>query len=213
LDHNPTLEYIAIYSAILPLFSGFIRFGKLEREMKILLLLISIGFIADFLSCVLFPDGKFIAGIVQIYIPIEAGLVLIILSAWQASQRISKLLKITIPLFIIFWFCAKMTFEPFKGTYFLTGSISSIILTLAAGYTLFIVIIERLQALHTNNRFWVLLSFVLYYTGILLPVTLQSLLVSYSFESLVIAWSITWVLATLSHIFYAIAFLCPQNQQ
>jgi hypothetical protein len=196
---------------ILPIFCGFLKFKVLDREMKILLGLLLVGFVIDFLSLVLFLGFQSVPWLVQIYIPLEAALVLFIISSWQTSQKLNKLFKLAIGFYIVFWFCAKLTFESFKGTYYITGSVSSIILTLAAGYTLFIVISERLQSLRRDKRFWILLSFVLYYTGILLPVTLQSLLYSYSKESLIMAWSITWVLAIISHVFYFIAFLCPQT--
>jgi hypothetical protein len=210
LNYYSIIAYIALFSVILPIYFSFLRFKVLDREMKILLLLLLVGFVTDLLS-VLFLRSQFVPWLVQLYIPLEAGLVLLIISSWQTSQKLSKFLKLIIGFYIVFWFCAKITFESFNSTYYLTGTVSSVILTLTAGYTLFIVISERLQSLHRDKRFWVLLSFVLYYTGILLPVTLQSILVSYSKESFLIAWSITWILATFSHIFYTIAFLCPQN--
>lgn len=180
--------------------------------MKILFLLLILGFAIDFLALFVFVGSRFAPWFTHFYVLIEMGIVMLIISSWQESKKVNRIFKVMIGLYVAFWFYAKLTFESLNESYHLTGSISSVLLALSAGYTLFIVIGDRLQPLFSDQRFWVLLSFVLYYTCTLMPIALQSLLFSHSREVLNLAWSITWVATIASNILYAIGFLCPQTQ-
>ena len=115
-------------------------------------------------------------------------------------------------LYILFWIYAKLTFEPLNGSYSITSSISRVILALSAGYTLFIVIGNRVQALSSNNRFWVLLSFVLFYLGTLIPVALIGIIFHHG-ETAFSIGSINWALSIVTNILFTIGILCPQIQQ
>lgn len=179
--------------------------------MKILLFLISIGFVTDILIWI-FWGLRIAPWLVHIYVLIDTCLVLLIILHWQDSQKPKIFFNVVIGIYIIFWSCSSLTFTTFSGLYYFTGSISRAILSLCAGYTLFIVIGNRLQPLLTQPRFWVLLSFVLYFTGTLMPVALQEILFNRSKEVLYIAWSINWILAIISNILFTIGFLCPQTR-
>jgi hypothetical protein len=135
-----------------------------------------------------------------------------IVTVWQESHRIKKLFQVLMLLYVIFWIVAKVTFEPLSGLYSTTASISQVILALGAGYTLFIVIGNRTQSLIHDYRFWILLSFVIYYAGTLLVIALRGILIHYSAETLVLVASIDWSLNILFNILIAIGFLCPQTQ-
>jgi len=115
-------------------------------------------------------------------------------------------------LFILFWFCAKFTFEPFNGLYYATATVSQVVLALAAGYTLFVVIGNRVQSLFNRQQFWVLLSIVVYYTGTLAIIALQGILIHYSREDVFLAASINWSLKIIFNILITVGFLCPQTQ-
>jgi hypothetical protein len=131
---------------------------------------------------------------------------------WQESKKVRKLFQGIIGLYIIGWCYSKVTFEPLNGLDAITASISRVILALGAGYTLFVVIGNNLQSLLNHQHFWVLLSFVLYFTGTLMSVALQGILFSHSSATLHLAWSINWVLAILANILFTIGFLCPQTR-
>lgn len=180
--------------------------------MRILLLLLIVGFATDFFSIWPYLGSRLVPWLSQAYILFEYALVMFIIYSWQESQRMKVLFKTILGLYIIFWICAKFTFEPFNELDSVTAIISRVILTLSAGYTLFVVIGNRLQPLLRQQRFWVLLSFVLFYAGTLLPFAVQGILYSHSSEDLHLAWSINWVLAILSNILFTIGFLCPQIQ-
>jgi hypothetical protein len=148
----------------------------------------------------------------HINVIVEYICVMSIIYFWQESQMMSRLFKILLFLYILFWFCAKVTFEPLNGLYSITVSVSQVVLALSAGYTLFIVIGNHTQPLLSHQRFWVLLSFVIYYTGALMPLALAGVLFNQPGESLVSLWSINLVLIIVNNILFAVGFLCPQTQ-
>ncbi len=211
--HYPVLAYVSLFSRALPFFAGVYRWIVLSREMKILFLFLAITLATDIISMWFIKNYWFDLGLMHVYVLFEYIFVMSILCAWQESQRMSRFYKLMLLLYISFWFCAKFTFEPLNGLYSLTMTISQVILTLSAGYTLFVVIGNRLQPLLSHYRFWVLLSFVLYYIGTLIPIALQGILIHYPREDLLLAQSINWSLSILSNVAFTRGFLCTQTQQ
>ncbi len=183
-----------------------------NREMKILVLFLIIALGIDIISAMFIRDYLIMLGLMHIYFLIEFLFVMYIISSWQESPKIKRLFQVLLLLYVLFWFCAKFTFEPFNGLYSITTSVSQVLLALSAGYTLFIVIGNRMQPLISHQRFWVLLSFVLFYAGTLAFYALQGILVHYSREDVFLAASINWSLKILFNILFTIGFLCPQTQ-
>lgn len=208
----PLIQYVSVLSAIIPICVGMWRYKVLSHEMRILLLLLIGGFATDFFSTWPLFGSRVVPWLSQAYTVFEYILVMYIIYSWQEGQRIINFLKVMLWIYILFWICAKFTFEPFNKSEYITASISRVILVLSGGYTLFIVIGERLQPLLHQQRFWILLSFVLFYAGTLMPVAVQGILFSHSRGDLLLAWSITWILSVLSNILFTIGYLCPQTQ-
>jgi hypothetical protein len=184
----------------------------INREMKILVLFLIIALGIDIISAMFISDYSIMLGLMHIYILIEFLFVMYIISSWQESQKMKRLFRVLLLLYALFWFCAKFTFEPLNGLYSLTASVSQVLLALSAGYTLFMVIGNRVQPLFSHQQFWVLLSVVVYYTGTLALVALQEILVHYSTEDLFLAGSINWSLKILFNILFTVGLLCPQTQ-
>ncbi len=180
--------------------------------MRFLIALLIVGFLTDFAMLYILKGSRFAPWLVHFYVLVELETVMLIISSWQESRKAKTFLKIMAMLYLVFWLYAKATFESFDGSYYLTGSISNVILALSAGYTFFIVIGNRLQPLLNNYRFWIVLSFVVYYICTLLPIALQSVLFSHSAQLLDLAWSITWIATIISNLILAKGFLCPQTQ-
>jgi hypothetical protein len=63
-----------------------------------------------------------------------------------------------------------------------------------------------------DYRFWVLLSFVIYYAGTLLIIALRGILLHYSIGILFLVASMDWSLKILFNILFTIGFLCPQTR-
>ena len=209
----PILMYVSLFSAAIPILAGIYRLGSIDRGMKILFYYLIAAFATDiFLMWFVRGHQLLHIGLVHAYYLVEYLFIMSIISVWQESHRMKRLFHALLLLYILFWIVAKVTFEPLTGLYSLTASVSQVLLVLSAGYTLFVVIGNRVQPLFSHQRFWVLLSFVIYYTGTLMLVALQGILVHYSTADLFLSASINWSLKILFNILITVGFLCPQTQ-
>ena len=204
--------YISLFSPAIPIFAGSYRIKIINHEIKMLVLYLTIGLAVDILSTWFIRDARLDLGLWHTYIIIEYIFVMFIFISMQEVHKVKRLFQIVFVLYILFWFCAKFTFEPFNGSYSITSSISRVILALSAGYTLFIVIGNRVQPLLSDHRFWVLLSFVFFYLGTIMPVALISIFFNQPGEASFSIASINWALSIVANILFTIGVLCPQTQ-
>jgi hypothetical protein len=211
--HYPVLIYFSIFSLIIPISAGIYRFRIINREERILLSFLTINFILAVISMWFIKNYWIDLGIWHIFILFEFLFLTSIICLWQETKNMKKLFMGIIGFYILFWFCAKFTFEPIGGIYSITVSVSQVIIVLGAGYTLFAVIGNRVQPLLSNPRFWVLLGFVFYYMGSLMPMALVGVLYSEPGEAPISLWYINWILSIFSNILFTIGFMCPQTRQ
>jgi len=191
---------------------GFSKIMRIDRGMKILMFYLMFAFAANIILMWFVRGRQLQIGLIHVYYIIENIFILSILYVWQESIRTKRLFQSLLLLYILFWFIAKITFEPLSGLYSITATTSQVLLTLGAGYTLFVVMGNREQPLINNYHFWVLLSFVIYFTGTLLFIALRGIVIQYSIEKLFLVASIDWSLKILFNILFAIGFLCPQTR-
>jgi hypothetical protein len=204
--------YISIFSAVLPIGVGISRIKFLHRGMKVLLFYLIFALSAD-IYLIWFSSGyQFTLGLFHVYFLIEYIFIMSIIIVWQESHRTKIFFQALMLLYILFWIIAKITFEPLNGLYSFVAGTSQILLLIGAEITLFIIIRDRMQPIINHYRFWVLLSFVIYYTGTLLIIISRGILLHYSISILFLFHSIDWSLKILFNILFAIGFLCPQTQ-
>ncbi len=208
----PVFLYISTFSCLIPIFTGVFKFKSINQGAKLVVLLLSLGFLIDLFSLWPIFGYKIIPLFSHFYGLVECIIVLFILSLWQYSKRICMAIRFTIGAFILFWIASKLTFEPFNTPCIITASVSRIILTLAAGYSLYLIFENSQRSLLKNQIFWILLSFIFNFSGTLLPFIFEGVLFGHSKDFLYTAWSITWFLTLTSNVLFTIGFLCPQTQ-
>ncbi len=208
----PLLAYITLFSSFLPMGVGISKIKILHRGMNILLGYLIFTFSADIYFLWFARGYQFTLGLYHVYYLVEFIFIISIITVWQESHKVKRVFQTLVFLYILFWTFTKVTFEPLNGLYSITASVSQVLLTLSAGYTLFVVIGNRLQPLMKDYRFWVLLSFVIYYAGTLLVIASRGILLHYSAENILLVSSLDWSLKICFNILFSIGFLCPQTQ-
>jgi hypothetical protein len=204
--------YISLFSVILPIGVGISRIKTLHRGMIILLLFLLFAFTAD-IYLVWFARGyQFTLGLYHIYYLVENIFIISIISVWQESRRMKRLFQALMLLYILFWIIAKLTFEPLNGLYSFTASTSQILLIIGAQITLFFIVGNQIQPIINDYRFWVLLSFVVFYAGTLLTIASRGILINYSLDIIYLASNIDWSLKIIFNILLTKGFLCPQTR-
>jgi len=180
--------------------------------MNIVLYYLIFAFAADMYLTWFVKGYQFTLGLYHVYYLVEYVFIISIISVWQESQRMKRFFQALVFLYILFWVFAKITFEPLTGLYSVIASTSQVLLTLGAGYTLFVVMGNREQPLMNKYHFWVLLSFVIYYAGTLLVIASRGILLHYSAENILLVSSLDWSLKICFNVLLTIGFLCPQTQ-
>ena len=212
MNRYPLLVYIALFSVILPIGIGIPRIKILHRGMKILLIYLICAFSADIYFLWFARGYQFTLGLHHIYYLVEYIFIMSIITVWQESLKMKTVFQTLILIYILFWIIAKATFEPLNGLYSFVAGTSQLLLLVGAEITLFIIIRDRMQPIINHDRFWVLLSFVIYYTGTLLIIISRGILLHYSISILFLVASIDWSLKILFNILFAVGFLCPQTK-
>ena len=212
MNQYPFLTYISIFSSVLPIGVGISKITILNRGMKILFYYLVFAFTADIYLLWFVKGYQLQVGLVHVYYLIEYIFILSIIIVWQELLSMKRFFQILMFLYIIFWVIAKYTFEPLNGLYSFTASTSQVLLTVSAEITLFVVVGNRIQPIINDYRFWVLLSFIIYYAGTLLIIASRGILIHYSTDTLFFAASIDWSLKIIFNILFTIGFLCPQTQ-
>ncbi len=208
----PVLGYISIVCQFILVLIGLISYSKIPKELKLFLLLVILSVSLDTLSIYQYFTSYSSPLIYQIFIPIELITIMYIISKWQLNIISSKIFVYLALFYLVFWFILKIFIEPFNSFSYLSSTISASIIILSSGYTLFIVLFNTKGKLITNSRFWFLVSFIIYYSGILFPLSLQSFFESFPKADFFKLWSLSWILNLLSSILFSVGFLCQRKQ-
>jgi hypothetical protein len=212
MNQYPLLAYISLFSVIFPIGVGISKMFNLHHGMGLLFYYLVFALVADVYLLWFVNGPQLNLALVHTYYLIEYIFIMSIITVWQESLKTKRYFQALILFYIILWIAMKFSFEPLSGLYSVTASISQVILTLGSGYTLFVVIGNRTQPLINHYRFWVLLSFVVYYAGTLVITALRGILIHYSSDIFLLAASLDWSLKILFNILFAIGFLCSQTQ-
>ena len=208
----PPLTFIALFSTSLPLCVGVFKITKVDRGMKILFLYLVFNFAAN-IYLMWFASGRqFIIGLIHVYYLVEYLLIMVIMYNWLESRNEKRLFQVLILLYGFFWTIAKVTFEPLNGLYSYIGTTSQIILISCAEYTLFLVVRTQMQPIINLDRFWVLLSFVIYYAGTLFTIASRGILIHFPIKIFIVFASIDWSLKIIFNILLTVGFLCPRTR-
>ncbi len=202
------LGYISILSQLIIIFIGLYTYRNLTFEFKFFLIIASLGFIVDSLSYWQYFSSRISPLFYQFYVPLEFCCIMFIISQWQKSKKTKQFFYILIFGYIVFWLSSKLYLESLFSYSYLTSTVATGIIVLSAGYTLFIVVSNKTETLKRMPAFWFLIAFIIYYSGILLPTSLQMLFSSFPKNDFYILWSLNWIFNILSNILYAIGFLC-----
>ena len=208
----PSLTFAAIFSTSLPIGVGVFKLARVDRGMKILFLYLVFNFSANIYHMWFARGRQFIIGLFHVYYLVEYLLIMVIMYNWLESRKEKIFFQSLILFYTLFWAIAKVTFEPLSGLYSYIGTTSQILLTSCAEYTLFLVVRSQMQPIINLDRFWVLLSFVIYYAGTLFTIASRGILIHFPLKTLFVFASIDWSLRIIFNILITVGFLCPRTR-
>jgi len=133
-----SLNYIiSAISTVFPLVVGLYKYRWLSVEMKILLILFFIASLVDGYS--LYQAFNQCGNIwyLHFYTPIEYGILALVFSCWIKEKIIKRILRLSIPLFILIFVMNKIFIESMDYFDYITASIESIVLIAISVYVLY----------------------------------------------------------------------------
>lgn len=140
-------------------------YRTLDKEVRIIYYMLVAGLVitATCFVYILYIKNNF--WLFHIYTLIEYSCIMYALSGWQESPGLRKLLRYSIPVFFLIWLGSKLTVEELVVFDNFTASLSSGLLTFAAGFTLYGSLSDQKQPVFREPRFWIASAVLIYGTG------------------------------------------------
>lgn len=207
------LSLLTIVSSAVPLVVGLYYYRLLIREMKILVLYLSISFIFE-LS--LFFYGSFGINnlwLIQVWTIIEYIFFVILFSFWIQEGKFRKMLIYSTIPFIIFYITDIVLLSEVDKFNNYSRSVECLIFSGVAGYALYDLSKAHTGSLWQNFRFYLILAVFLYFTGSLMIYALSNLVIEYAFNIALQFFMIPLVLNSISYFLFAGGILCQVKTQ
>jgi len=202
------LRLLTIIPSAVPLFVGLFYYRLLIKEMKILVVYLSISFIFE-LSLLLYGlSGVNNLWMVQAWTIIEYIFFVLLFSYWMKDGKLRKLLMFSTMPFIIFYMIDIFFLGQANKFNSFSRSVGSLIFSGIAGYTMYDLSKAHTGSLWQNFRFYLVLAVFLYFTGSLMIYALSNLIIEYAANLAIPLFIIPLVLNSISYFLFAGGILC-----
>ena len=201
---TPSLILISNISTLIPFFvsTALILRARIKSRFVIFWTFFVIAASFEIIVHSYSVTGKTNTLIIQIYSPIEYGILVFLMSTWHPYKRIAKLMKVSIPIYLLAYLILKLsgteTFHADKIDYVSTP-ISFLLISLFSLDMLRRLYVSGSDSLISSYRLWFLFSTAIYYTS-------ETLIMAFMYvESKRLLWYLIYSNASLN-IFHNILF-------
>ncbi|MFQ6103025.1 MAG: hypothetical protein ACE5OP_01890 [Candidatus Glassbacteria bacterium] len=140
----------------------------------------------------------------NIFIVVDYSFLALVFSFWQKKKTFEKILRLSVPLFLLFWLGAKLfQLESFDQINNYSRTLESLILTAISLYTLYILNEEDDILLIRDRRFWAAAAVLIYFAGNMMIFAIGEVILGG-----VHVWLVHSSLNIVTNLCYAGAFLC-----
>lgn len=203
----PLLTYIAGASGFLPVIAALYRNRSLTAELRLLLIMFSIGALNSTVEFILAFMGFHNLFLAHIFLLIEFFFFVRVFSLWF-GQSSRVVLNAVLVLFLLFWVISHLTVETFTESAHYTSLVSKILLFGIALVFLHRISSDAEQSILSDSRFWILAGVLIYASGGLLFASLRPVIDRLPLDGLTAAYSVHWLIDTITNAVYTVAFLC-----
>lgn len=208
----PLLAYVAGFSVGFPVFAALFKIRSLDREMRLLLVMFSIGAVNVVLQFVVAFSGFHNLFLAHFFLLIEFLFFLWVFSCWF-DRRLHIIFRTVFALFIVFWILSHVSLEKFDEPAYYTSLLSKILYTAISIVLLHRISADSTKSILQDSRFWFLSGVLIYASGGILFASLRSAIDKLPLDGLLVAYSVHWIITIVTNLLYAIGFLCkPQVQ-
>lgn len=187
---------------------GFVSWNRLSRELRILVVYLTVGFVVGIVIVILAFQRINNLWLMQVYTPIQFSFLMWVFSHWS-SGAVKRVFLFSIPTFILFWGVMFLFFEDIGRFNAYSKPTSSLILVAASGYLLYQTNKESDEVFYRSPKFWVASGTLVYFSGMIVLYALFNQLLTVSAEQLALLWApIQTTASVLSYLMYIMSFLC-----
>lgn len=196
---------ISGFSSIIPLVAGIAFFRFYQKDMRLFAIFFGVAVPFDLFLIVTSMQGINNLWALHIWSLLEYCFLVYVISYWQKNETFRKLLRWSIPVFVIIWFAAKLVrIEDFTHFQNYTRSVGSMILTIVSVVTLYA--LSESEGILKSYQFWIILGVLIYFAGNIMLFSVSNIVLA---GSLFFMHSIVNITANL---LYAGGFLCLRLQ-
>ncbi|NOZ55352.1 MAG: hypothetical protein GXO73_01010 [Calditrichaeota bacterium] len=202
----PLSSIVSIISGLLPLSVGLVFFRRLGKDMRLLVLLLTLGFALDVASIPMAILKISNIWLINLYFLVDYALLAFVLSYWQDHPRVRQIFRISVVPVVAVWAASQAALGSLVHFNFLARTLECILLSLAAIYTLWQIGLTSTNVpLARDYRFWVALSILIYFSGTIFLYAFGFLI---NTKLMGAAWVIHSGLNVTANLGYTGGFLC-----
>jgi len=201
-----TLLYTGTFSFFIPLISGIKYFSRLDRQMRLLVLLMIVEGLTESSTFILSEIMK--SGyhwIHHIYLPIEYIFYALIFSRWIKKDIYAKSVLYSMPVVVIFAIYNSLFLQTLNQLNSYAITLALICYTIMTLRVLYQIMNEDLGRILKNNKFWVSTGLLIFSAGDLAYFAFYPLVTRHY---LIAIWAIHVIFNITVHIFYAVGIIC-----
>lgn len=203
------LLYFAALSFIAPLTAGAINFKRLNREMRLLSLLMAVVAIVSITTLYLSEIKMEYHWVHHIYTPVEYILLATIFSFWVRHKVIRKILIISIPGIVAFSICNSLYLQSLTELNSNAIILTQVFYSLITSYTLYVLMTEDYGSIYRNHVFWIASGLLIFSAGDLAYFAFYPMVRG---NFLIVIWAIHAIFNIIVNVFYLVGILCQARQ-
>jgi hypothetical protein len=202
----PAIAYVYILSIVAAFFLGSIRIKKLDRGMNLFFWFIVLNLLTEIITFILSRYSMNNYWVLHIYDLLEYCILILMFSNWQVEQNISKILRSSIPFFILFWVFSKFTIESISALSNYVHPAACLIFIIVSILTLYQLGQSELSKLAKVPRYWIVSGILLFFAGSIMFYLLENEFAVLQYIDAIMVMNVHWSVGLLVNAMYSIGF-------
>jgi len=204
-------EILNCVLALLPPLAGLKNYRYLRRDLRLLLLLLSMAFLVDFTGLTFGLFGWNVYWAFHLYAPIEFSILVYIFYLWLKDLTWSRFILFLIPAYVVFSILNTLFLTEIDKINYMPISLSYFIYTAASSLLLYRYRTSNKDLRHMlrDSYFWIYSAILVFSSGSLCYFAFYELV---SKHILYLVWYFHIIMNISGNVLFTIGFLCQGRQ-
>jgi hypothetical protein len=208
----PILAYITVFTYLIPVITGGIRYKSLRSSERIFLsycVVLMLGVFIEVTASLLGIHNHFIINVFRLFD-------VLIFTFYFSKTTTTKIFKIIASvsaiLFLGVWICTNIVYTQMNVFNTVDAFVSGVLYLILAGILLFVTVHKVEKRSTRLPAFWVAFGVIIYNSGSIMVLAFSNTLLEQGIELFNIAWHINWTLCIVSNLMYSYSFLLHDHE-